>query len=144
MFKWSFLPPPTPPPPPLYRNLASQLTLLIDITVFFSKHFNSKGQSGYLLERFRVHNEGKLDSKVIELRNFVRSYSFQQILLTCQHTRTADRLLPHCSDKGPMSQIPGVDLLKVGEGDAQSTSLSDIFREGPMLFSVASPPHPPY
>lgn len=30
--------------------------------------------------------------------------------------------------------------MKVGEGDAQSTSLSDIFREGRMLFSVASPP----
>lgn len=30
--------------------------------------------------------------------------------------------------------------MKVGEGDAQSTSLSDIFREGPMLISVASPP----
>lgn len=32
--------------------------------------------------------------------------------------------------------------MKVGEGDAQSTSLSDIFREGPMLFSVAPPPPP--
>lgn len=26
--------------------------------------------------------------------------------------------------------------MKVGEGDAQSTSESDIFRDGPMLFSV--------
>lgn len=27
--------------------------------------------------------------------------------------------------------------MKVGEGDAQSTSVSDIFREGPVLFSGA-------
>lgn len=26
--------------------------------------------------------------------------------------------------------------MKVGEGDAQSTSESDIFRDGPMLFSI--------
>lgn len=30
--------------------------------------------------------------------------------------------------------------MKVGEGDAQSTSVSDIFREDPMLFSVVFPP----
>lgn len=30
--------------------------------------------------------------------------------------------------------------MKVGEGDAQSTSVSDIFREGPVLFSVAFSP----
>lgn len=32
---------------------------------------------GYLLEHFRVHDEEKLDSKVIGLRNFMRLYSFQ-------------------------------------------------------------------
>lgn len=30
--------------------------------------------------------------------------------------------------------------MKVGEGDAQSTSASDVFREGPLLFSVAFSP----
>lgn len=29
--------------------------------------------------------------------------------------------------------------MKVGEGDAQSTSASDIFREGPVFFSVFFP-----
>lgn len=30
--------------------------------------------------------------------------------------------------------------MKVGEGDAQSTSVSDIFREGPLHFSIAFSP----
>lgn len=58
--------------------------------------------------------KGNGNSRGLEFRNLMLGDRFLSILLftllahhDCMH---AGRLLPHCSDKGPGSQIPGVDL----------------------------------
>lgn len=89
---------------------------------------------GYLLVHFRVHGEEKLTSKVIKLRNLVHLYRFLVNFLPhlpahqyCRQTPpTLFRQRTYVSDS--MSRFE-----KVGEGDARSTSVSDIFREGPVL-----------
>lgn len=70
------------PPPasasPLFINLAfEEQPNSADLTVFLLiKSTPPRGTLFYLLDHFSVRDKEKLDSKVIELRNFVRLYSF--------------------------------------------------------------------
>lgn len=64
--------------PLLFRNLAFEVqpNSLVDF-VFLLIHFNSKRDIAYFLVHFSVHDEGKFNSKAIELKNFMRLFRFQ-------------------------------------------------------------------
>lgn len=78
MFKWWVMPSP-PSTPPLFRNLAfEEQPNSVDLFVFPLIHFNSRNATLAVFWNYSSgHDEEKMDSKVIELRNSMRLYSFQ-------------------------------------------------------------------